>query len=95
LLTSERRENRGPADGAVVVATTNLLAALVLDNEDNFWRGSHLFYFFFSFILFILFFLGLRSRKRRWLGCGIPPLMVRLLYTNRWGLSVSCCVSRR
>jgi hypothetical protein len=68
LLTREWRENRGPADGAVVVATTNLLAALVLDNEDNFWRGSHLLLFTFSFFSFSFsfsfFFVGVGIRKR-------------------------------
>ena len=43
------RKNRGPADGAVVVATTNLLAALVLDNDNNFRRGSHFLFLFLFF----------------------------------------------
>jgi hypothetical protein len=54
------RRNRGPADDAVVVATANLLAALVLDNYNNLWKGCHLF----SFFLFFVFLLEVRRRKR-------------------------------
>jgi hypothetical protein len=55
------RRNRGPADDAVVVATANLLAALVLDNYNNLWRGCHLFYFLSFFFRFLL---EVRRRKR-------------------------------
>jgi hypothetical protein len=60
LHTWGSRENRGPADGAVVVAATNLLAALVLDDNDHFWKGCHLF----SFLLFIYFYLFIFLNSR-------------------------------